>query len=305
MKKLLIYFTIASGILISGCLKDHSNVDFNSSGFIAEISHASITANNAPSAGLDYFNAATLPVFSSNDPDTVTFDVNIASQYPPTKDINVTVAIDDAKRVAYNATGPTTLFDAQPDSTFSFPTTTAVIKAGSRLATFTVIYYPDKIDPTKSYLLPITLTDASGITISGNLSTIYLHLIGNLLAGSYNQEWIRYNTATQTGTPAYDQDVSPGIFIPVSPTEIQVQSGTGIYYFLSFTNNNPPGGSDLSLLSDFVLTVSADDFSKNGITLNAGPVIDSINAPLHYFKFNFGYLNGSGSPRNITDIFTR
>lgn len=305
MKKLIIYSTITLGVFATGCLKDHSNVDFNSSGFIAEISHASITGNNAPSAGLDYFNAATLPVFSSTDLDTVTFNVNIASDYPPTKDVTVTVAIDDAKRVAYNATGPVTLFDAQPDSTFSFPATTSVIKAGSRLASFMVIYDPSKIDPTKSYLLPITLTNASGITISGNLSTIYLHIIGNLLAGSYNQEWIRYNTADQSGTPAYDQDVSPGIFVPISGTEVQVSSGTGVIYDLTFTNNNPTGGTDLSLLTDFALTISDQSFKDNGISKNFGPVIDSINAPLHYFKFNFGYLNGSGSPRNITDIFTR
>jgi Domain of unknown function (DUF1735) len=304
MKKILIYFIIVLAVFMTGCLKDHSNVDFNSSGFIAEISHASITANNAPSAGLDYFSAATLPVFSSNDPDTITFDVNIASNNPPTKDISVTVAIDDAKRVTYNGTSAV-LFDAQPDSTFSFTTTTAMIKAGTRIAKFTVIYYPAKIDPTKSYMLPITLTEASGITISGNLSTIYFHLIGNLLAGSYNQEWIRYNTAAQTGTPVADQDVSPGIFVPVSPTEIEVTSGTGTYYYLSFTNNNAPGGSDLSLLTDFVLTVSASDFSDNGITLAAGPTLVKADAVNHSFTFNFGYINGSGAPRNITDIFTR
>ena len=103
---------------------------------------------------------------------------------------------------AYNAISGVQ-FDAQPDSTFSLPVTTMTIKAGFRIAQFMVIYYPAKIDPTKSYMLPITLTDASGITISGNLATIYFHIIGNLLAGSYSQEWIRYNTATQTPPPAF------------------------------------------------------------------------------------------------------
>ncbi|HEY4937264.1 MAG TPA: DUF1735 domain-containing protein, partial [Puia sp.] len=233
MKKIVIYLLISSAIFMTGCLKDTPNVDFSGGSTIAELSHASITPNGAPSSGLTYFGAATLPVFSSLDPDTVTFDVNIASDYPPTTDVSVTVAIDDAKRVAYNATGGVQ-FEAQPDSTFSFPTTTAVIKAGFRLVQFTVIFFPAKIDPTRTYMLPITLTDASGITISGNLATIYFHIVGNLLAGSYSQEWIRYNTATQTGTPAYDLDVSPGIFIPVSPTEISVTSGTGVTYYLSF-----------------------------------------------------------------------
>lgn len=294
---------MSSAIFMTGCLKDTPNVDFSKSGVIAELSNASITPNGAPSSGLTYFGAATLPLFTSNTPDTVTFDVNIASDYPPTSDVSVTVGVDDAKRVAYNSTSDV-IFDAQPDSTFSLPVTTMTIKAGFRLARFTLIFYPAKIDPTKTYMLPITLTDASGITISGNLATIYFHIIGNLLAGSYSQEWIRYNTANQVGTPAFDQDVSPGIFVPISPTEISVLSGTNVYYYLSFTNNNPPGGNDLSLLTDFVLTVSASNFSAAGITLAAGPTIVLADPVNHKFTFNFGYLNGSGAPRNITDIFT-
>jgi hypothetical protein len=305
MKKIVIYLLMSSAIFITGCLKDTPNVDFSKSGVIAELSHASITPNGAPSSGLDYFNAATLPVFSSSAPDTVTFDVNIASAYPPTSDISVTVKIDDALRTAYNAANSDAPpFDAQPDSTFSLPATTGVVKAGTNIAQFTLIYYPAKIDGTKSYMLPITLTDASGLTISGNLATIYFHIIGNLIAGSYSQEWIRYNTASQTPPPAFDEDVSPGIFIPVSSTEIQVQSGTGTWYYLSFTNNNPPGGGDLSLLTDFKLTVSASDFANNGITLAAGPTLVLADPVHHKYTFNFGYLNGSGSPRNITDIFT-
>jgi hypothetical protein len=303
MKKIVIYLLISSAIFMTGCLKDTPNVDFSKSGVIAELSHASITPNGAPSSGLTYFSSATLPLFTSSAPDTITFDVNIASDYPPTSDVSVTVAVDDAKRTAYNGMGGVQ-FDAQPDSTFSLPVTTMTIKAGFRLATFMVIYYPAKIDPTQTYMLPITLTDASGIAISGNLATIYFHIVGNLLAGSYSQEWIRYNTATMTGTPAFDEDVSPGIFIPVSPTEIQVQSGTGTYYFLSFTNNNPPGGNDLSLLTDFTVSVSAADFAKNGITLASGPTVVLADPANHTFTLNFGYLNGSGSPRNITDKFT-
>jgi hypothetical protein len=302
MKKIVIYLLVSSAVFMTGCLKDTPNVDFSKSGVIAELSHASITGNGAPSSGLDYFNSATMPVFTADTPFTVTFDVNIASAYPPTSDVNVTVAVDDAKRVAYNATSDIQ-FDAQPDSTYSLQATTGVVKAGTNIAQFTLIFYPKKIDPTKSYMLPITLTDASGLTISGNLATIYFHMIGNLLAGNYTQEWIRYNTADQVGSPVADQTFI-GTFIPVSPTEIQVKSGTGTWYYLSFTNNNPPGGGDLSLLTDFVLTVSAADFSNAGITLAAGPTLVLADPVHHKFTFNFGYLNSTPSPRNITDIFT-
>jgi hypothetical protein len=216
------------------------------------------------------------------------------------------VGVDDAKRVAYNGMGGVQ-FDPQPDSTYLMGPTTMTIKAGFRLATFMVIYYPKKIDPTRTYMLPISLTDASGITISGNLATIYFHIVGNLLAGSYSQEWIRYNNSTGTGTPAYDEDVSPGIFVPISPTEISVTSGTGVTYFLSFTNNNPPGGHDLSLLTDFSLYMDPAEFLEpaNNITLvpNSPNIVlaDPVN---HTFTFNFQYVNSASAPRNITDKFT-
>jgi Domain of unknown function (DUF1735) len=302
MKKIVIYLLMSSAVFMTGCLKDTPNVDFSKSGFIAELSHASITPNGAPSSGLTYFGAATLPLFTSDAPDTVTFDVNIASDYPPTTDVSVTVAVDDAKRVAYNDMGGVQ-FEAQPDSTYSFPVTTMTIKAGFRLATFMVIYYPKKIDPTRTYMLPISLTDASGITISGNLATIYFHIVGNLLAGSYTQEWIRYNEATMTGAPDYDEDVSPGIFVPISPTEISVESGSGLTYYLSFTNNNAPGGNDLSLLTDFTIT-SVTSVSGATYVPNTSKII--LADPVHHlFTLNYQYTNVNGDYRNITDKFSQ
>lgn len=148
-------------MFFAGCMKDTPNVDFSKIGAIAEISSSNINSTpNAPSSGLDYFNAATtLPYIGADTIFTVTFDVNIASNYPLSKDITVKVAIDDAKRIAYNASN-SGAFLAQPDSSYSFPAQSAVIKAGTRIATFTVKYYPQKLDPSLSYMLPITLTDA-------------------------------------------------------------------------------------------------------------------------------------------------
>ena len=51
MKKILIYLLMSSAIFMTGCLKDTPNVDFSSPGVIAELSHASITPNGAPSSG--------------------------------------------------------------------------------------------------------------------------------------------------------------------------------------------------------------------------------------------------------------
>jgi Domain of unknown function (DUF1735) len=298
MKKIFIYFSIMIVMMLAGCLKDHPNVDFSGNGgFIAEISHASITGNNAPSAGLDYFSAATLPVFSSTDPDTITFDVNIASDYPPTKDVSVTLAIDDAKRVAYNGTGGVQ-FAAQPDSTFSFPVTTAVIKAGSRLAQFMIIYYPAKIDPTQSYLLPITLTSASGMEVSGNLSTIYFHIIGNAFAGGYVWDFTRYSAPSNAGSPDGNSFTGhSATFVPVSPTQIEVKSGyyIGPRYEMTFTDNGN------GTFSDFKVILNADDVATMagaGVIVADGPNILTADPVTKTFTFQYTTLT-----RYVIDSF--
>ena len=306
MKKVLIIIPVFCLIVLSGCLKDKPNVDFSNLGYIAEISTSNVNSTlNAPSSGYAYFNGASLSFASAPDPDTVTFTVNIASDYPPTKDIPVTVAIDQAALAKYNADTVTNAariqFSLFPDSTFTFPTTTGVIKAGQRLDTFYVIFSPGKIDPTQTYMLPISITSAPGTTISGNLSTIYFHAIGNPIAGSYNQEWIRYNTAGQTGTPAFDEQLGATFFTPISPTEVGFYSGTGVLYQLSFTNTN-------GVLSNFSVTFPSSgpgSASSDGITITSGPSIVLADPINHQYTFNFTYLNGSGSPRNITDKFTQ
>src|ERR1700737_1885083 len=99
MKKLITYFTISSAMFFTGCMKDKPNVDLSKIKAIAEISSSNINSTlNAPSSGLDYFNSATLPYIGADTVFTVTFDVNIASDYPLSKDITVKVGVDDAKR---------------------------------------------------------------------------------------------------------------------------------------------------------------------------------------------------------------
>lgn len=301
MKKSLLNI-LAASVFFTGCLKDTANTDFSNVGTLAEISSGSTVSDNSPISGLDYFTKSTLPLFTSDEPDTITFNVNIASEFPPNKDVTVTVGIDDAKRTAYNALGKVQ-FKAQPDSTFTFPVTTATIKAGSRLATFKVVYYPAKIDPTESYMLPISITDASGIKISGNLSTVYFHIVGNPIAGTYAWHFERRNHADASGDPeggSFDDVVT---FVPVSPTTIAVP--TGYYnqpnYLVSFTNTN-------GVLSDFHVVIDPDQikpyFNDNGITLQDGPNILDANPTTGHYKFQYLVTNSSGA-RYLIDEYTK
>jgi hypothetical protein len=299
MKKLSIATSVLLSLCFASCLKDKPNVDFSNQGFIAEITTASTNGTpDAPSSGLDFFNGATLDA-TAGDPDSVSFTVNIASDFPPTQDVSVTLAVNDQARLSYIADPTKVQFKAFPSNAFKLVSTTATIKAGSRLATFWVIFTHANLDPTQSYMLPISITSATGATISGNLSTIYFHIIGNPIAGTYHWEWIRYNEDPPAGSPDFDVQEGTTPFIPVSPTTIAAPSGTGVTYNVSFVNS----GGTLSNFSVAFPSSGPGSPSNAGITITSGPSVvlaDPINKK---YTFNFAYLNSSGAARNITDKF--
>ena len=68
------------------------------------------------------------------------------------------------------------------------------IPAGQHYAQVTVqVYSKNGFDPALSYMLPVSIIDASGKNLSGNLNTVYYHVIGNPLAGIITLWVSRYN----------------------------------------------------------------------------------------------------------------
>jgi len=256
--------------------------------------------------GLAKFSSQALVFPGTDEADTVYFRVNYAAKDVAPSDVTVKLGYDESALNAYN--GSLTPADSPyakfPDSIYSFTSTEVTIKAGQSFSDpIPLIVYPSKINPTKNYMFPITITDANGINISGNFGTVYYHLIGNPIAGAYNQEWIRYNATDTSGTPAYDQDLSPGIFSPVNATTVSIPSGTGVNYLLSFTNN---GG----VLSDFTVKFPSDEHDPgspayNSITITGGPTIQVADPIAGIYRFYFTYNNSSGSPRVIMDQFIK
>jgi hypothetical protein len=156
-------------------------------------------------------------------------------------------------------------------------------------------------------MLPISITDAGGKQMSSNQNTIYYNVIGNPIAGNYNQEWLRWNGLTgappdpATTPPTFDVPLT-GTFAPVNPTTISVSSNTGVAYLVSFTNT---GG----VLSNFTVAFPTDpndpgSAAANGITITSGPHIILADPVNKKYDFWFNYLNGAGAARVIEDKFT-
>jgi hypothetical protein len=237
-------------------------------------------------------------LFPPTDPaDTTYFHVEYAATSTAPQDEVVTIGIDQAALDAYNALGGNQ-YAIFPDSIYSFTTTSVTIPKGNNYsAGIPLIVFPDKVNLLDNYMLPISIKVApAGSTISANYTTIYYHLIGNPIAGLYSQEWIRYNKAVASGTPDFDQDLSPGIFAPLDGTTVSIASGTGVNYLLTFTNT---GG----VLSNFQVSFDAASVTLANITITGGPTIITADPTTKTYQFNFTYNNSSGSARNITDKF--
>jgi len=233
----------------------------------------------------------------TDDADTTYFHLNYAATTPAPVDEVITVGIDADALAAYNAQGGNQ-YEIFPDSIFSFTTTSVTVPKGNNYsAGVPLIVFPSKINLLNNYMLPISIkTVPAGSIVSASYKTIFYHLIGNPIAGLYTQEWIRYNTQTQTGTPAFDQDLSPGVFAPVDGLTINVTSGSGPIYVLTFTNT-------AGVLSNFQLSFDAASVTNSAIKITGGPTIVTADPTTGTYKFNYTYDNLNGGLRNITDIF--
>ena len=167
MKKIYVSLLALIMLLLSACLKDKPAVDFSTVGTIIEI----LPVNGG---GLENFGGAELNFDATETIDSAAIVLNIASPKPLNKALTISMEVNDNIRTAYNSANPVQ-YDLFPDSLYSFPVTSATIPAGKHLDTLQVYFYPSKIDTTKNYMLPVSIQDAQGQTISGNFGTIYFH----------------------------------------------------------------------------------------------------------------------------------
>lgn len=202
MKKSLIFrnllglIVVSSIGLLSSCVKNRNTgaPDFTQISPIVQIVNDAGGAGTR--AGLDGFSNAALLFDGGDVSDTAYFRVNYAATNPAGSDVTITLGFDAAALAAYNAAypNPANPYTKFPDSIYKFTQTSVVVKAGqnySDLIKLTV--YPNKVDPSKNFMFPISITATSSGTISGNFGTIYYHFIGNPLAGPYQDFGVRWS----------------------------------------------------------------------------------------------------------------
>ncbi|GAB3792058.1 hypothetical protein GCM10028819_01590 [Spirosoma humi] len=149
---------------LTSCLKDDEHfVDFAGAGYVAEIPYV---ANRSILNTTDSLRRTSTTAY------VFPMDINIASPNPPTQDMQVGVAIDQAALTAYN-TANKKAYQLLPSTAFQLTNPTVTVKAGTRIGTVNISIQPNQIPATGGpFAIPLSITTVpSNVVISANYHT--------------------------------------------------------------------------------------------------------------------------------------
>jgi hypothetical protein len=274
------FITATFGLLatLSSCVKDRNPSATDFSGLK---DHVTLVGG-----GLTNFSSNNIRF--SGDTASYKIIVDLASVNLPTNPVNVTLAVDPSLVTAYN-TASGTSFLPLPSDAYKIANTSLTIPAGQQYATTTVDVYKDKVDPAKSYLLTVSIKDASGKLLTSNLNTIYFNIIGNVIAGDYKWDFTRWSQPSNAGSPDGTSFTGrTATFVADNGNQVEVPSGyyIGPRYVISFTNN-------AGVLSDFSVKLNDDDVATmkaGGVIVTDGPNIIKADPTTGEYIFQYKTL---------------
>jgi len=264
----------------SACLKDDAHyTDFSTVGTLIELPDAD------PALGL-----TTAALTYSKTPVPITTRVNEAAPYPLASPLTVTLAVDKAAFTKWKAANQDTVSELLPDSCYSIPSPTVTIAANQNIGNYIVNVNSSKIDLAHTYVLPVSITDASGQNISGNFKTIlYSIAVKNIYDGTY----VATGTLDRQGNPTQNitQDV---VFSTVN--------GSTCYHQAPFFNQ---AGVALKtqVNADNTVTILPDDTQAIAIKGTVGKV-STYDPAKKQFHLYYNYVNGAGLTRIFDFVYT-
>lgn len=284
----LALLAIACISFFSACLKDDAHfTDFSKVGTVVELLDANTdvistdpTLLGLTAAGLTF----------STTPADVTTRVNVAAPYALSTALNVTLSVDKAAFVAWKKLKQDSIYDLLPDSCFTVPSAGITIPANQNVGSFVVKVNSSKVDLNHSYVLPVSISDASGQNISGNFKTIlYSISVKNIYDGTYSAK----GTLDRQGNPT--QNITQDV---VLSTVNGTTSYTQAPYF------NQVGVALLVRVNaDNTVTILPDPTQAIQIKATAGKV-STYDPAKKQFHLYYNYVNGSGLSRVFDFIYT-
>ena len=140
------------------------------------LAYPSGTIFNTLSSGLNYFNNSLLTFALTAKIDTLTVSANIGA--PASKDLTVTIGVDQNAFDAYNAnTSNIVKYAVMPTTYYTIANNNVTIKAGQTSAIFKIAFYPSLFDISQTgYLLPLSINNDPGYAVNSNMKTVYFHI---------------------------------------------------------------------------------------------------------------------------------
>jgi len=255
LTKLIPFF--AAVVSLTACLKG-SDINIPSvSGSILQLQYIDVANYGTTiNSGLQYFSSTALTFPASHVADTVNFTVNAVGADPVGSDVTITIGAD-SKAIQDNYKNDSITYVAMPDSTYKIINKTATIKAGQRVANFAIVFYTNKFDPTKSFNLPITVTDPQGYAVSSNYGYIYFHRIGNPLSGNYIEtSGTRYNYTGSVAWAGYPAAIPSGYTATTNYTGATIVPSVLNDHTISIRMGNVP--DPVSGSAYYIITASSD-----------------------------------------------
>ena len=276
----LVSLMMACISFFTACLKDDANYkDFSAVGTVIELLDAD------PALGL-----TTSALTFSKTPVDISTRVNVAAPYPLTSSLNVTLSIDKAAFATWKKVNADTTYELLPDSSYTVPSASVTIPANTSVASFVVKVNSSKIDLTHSYVLPVSIADASGQNISGNFKTIlYAITVKNIYDGDY----------LVTGT--LDRQGKPTDAINETDHLSTVSGNTSSAIAPFFGNSGIVINVQVNADNTVTVTPSAAAIVDIRGTVGKTSTYDPAKKQFHLY---YGYKNGSGLTRIFDVIYT-
>lgn len=307
MPLLLLFLSVS----MTACLKDKAFLDLSNTAPIIEFSYGTDGYSDLGNLGAN-------PTITELD---TAIALNIASPQVLDYPVTVTLKVDASQLTKYNSISSNTQLELLPDSTFKFTSTTVTIPAGHRIARLPLTLYPSKINPGKSYALPIAIQSAQGpngqkLIVSANSGVAFFAFIGNPLAGPYTYDFTRFNGDTTitpngssfTGHSIITTTISPNaILFPESYLQTFADPAAGLA--ISFDDN----AGTLSNFQVYFDATTKAGLAAGGFTIAQAPVILSYqvsgNSTNGYsgttFRIYFQLINSSGGTRTFIDKYVK
>jgi Domain of unknown function (DUF1735)/Domain of unknown function (DUF4361) len=317
---------MAGTLFLSSCLKDSPvTTNFNVvQPVIEQLNPPNFAYSNANSGSLlanqNCYFMQVREDSTYSAPDSVV--VNIAGSTIG-KDVAVTITVDTGAFNTFNANNGGT-FVMVPSAAYSIPNPTGTIKAGTQQFGIPITFNTKLMDFTQPYILPITITNASGYGISGNYGTTLYAVVGaNQYMGLYRSVGQRkmgaytysisdlktlYDLSTITAAQgtfptAHKQDASGNPDLPTAyvPNTVVTNCADQTIY-LSIGEQ-----MDLVVNPDNSVNVINDTtygFGATVYSLNSGS--SSYNASTHVFTLSYGFIDPvSGDSAVVSEVMTR